>query len=287
LEPEPLTAEEQTAILAERYSARAEAYDSLWSPVILPVAKRLLSHLPLSPAKNVIDVGTGSGALLPLIQKASPGATVLGVDNSEGMLRLAKNKHPGPLALMDVQKLDLMDDQFDVAVVAFVLFHLPRPDRCLREVTRVLIPGGMVGTVTWGAEQAPRADAIWEDELDASGATVFALPAVDNRGCCDNPEKIGAQLTGAGFGSVRAWTEPIEHRWPPDQHFEYQMLSGSRFRLLSLPPDERDLCMERVRHRLLGGGDDQYVFRGEVVMATAVKPAQVGDGDDQVESGRG
>ena len=135
MSPDELTAEDQTAILADRYSLRAEAYDALWSPVILPVAERLLGHLPLSRAKNIIDVGTGSGALLPLIQKGSPGAIVLGVDNSEGMLRLAKDKHPGPLALMDVQKLELVDNQFDLAVVAFVLFHLPRPDRCLREVS--------------------------------------------------------------------------------------------------------------------------------------------------------
>ena len=271
MSPDELTAEDQTAILAERYSLRAEAYDALWSPVILPVAERLLSHLPLAHAKNVIDVGTGSGALLPLIQKASPGAVVLGVDNSEGMLRLAKDKHPGPLALMDVQKLELVDDQFDVAVVAFVLFHLPRPDRCLREVNRVLLPGGAVGTVTWGAEQVPHAEAIWDEELDASGATVLGLPAVDNRGCCDAPEKIAALLAGAGFGSARTWTEPIQHQWRPDDHFEYQMLSGSRFRLLSLEPDERDRCVERVRDRLSGQGEDQYIFRGEVVMATAVK----------------
>src|SRR5437764_1452989 len=98
-----LTADEQTAILAERYSLRAEAYDSLWSPVIRPFGERLLSHLPFSGAAQIIDVGTGAGALLPLIQEASPGATVLGVDNSEGMLRLAKERHPGPLALMDIQ----------------------------------------------------------------------------------------------------------------------------------------------------------------------------------------
>src|ERR1700694_5002793 len=171
-----LTPEEQTAILAERYALRAEAYGALWSPVIRPLGERLLSHLPLSHAENIIDVGTGSGALLPLIQKGSPGATVLGVDNSEGMLRLAKDKHRGPLALMDVQKLELADDQFDVAVVAFVLFHLPRPDRCLAEVNRVLRPGGVVGTVTWGAEHVPAAETIWNEELEASGAPGLGLP---------------------------------------------------------------------------------------------------------------
>ena len=115
-------------MLAERYSLRAEADDAFWSPVILPVAQRLLSHLPLSTADEIIDVGTGAGALLPAIQKAATEATVLGVDRSEGMLRLAKKQHAGPLALMDVQKLDLAGGRFDVGIVAFVLFHLPSPE---------------------------------------------------------------------------------------------------------------------------------------------------------------
>jgi SAM-dependent methyltransferase len=266
-----LTPDEQTAILAERYSLRAEAYDALWSPVIRPLGERLLSHLPLSRARQIIDVGTGSGALLPLIQKASPGAVVLGVDNSEGMLRLAKDKHPGPLALMDIQQLDSGDDQFDVAVVAFVLFHLPRPDRCLAEVNRVLKPGGVVGTVTWGAEHLPAVEAIWDEELDASGARVLELPAVDNRGCCDSQEKIAALLARAGFGSTRTWTESLHHHWRPEDFFEYQVRSGSRVRLLTLPRGERDRCLQRVRDHLSGQGEDQYVFKGEVVMATAVK----------------
>ena len=266
-----LTADEQTAILAERYSLRAEAYDALWSPVIRPLGERLLSHLPLSRARQIIDVGTGSGALLPLIQKASPGAVVLGVDNSEGMLRLAKDKHPGPLALMDIQQLESADDQFDVAVVAFVLFHLPRPDRCLAEVNRVLRPGGVVGTVTWGAEHLPPAEAIWDEELDASGARVLELPAVDNRGCCDSPEKVAALLARAGFRSTRTWTESLHHQWRAEDFFEYQLRSGSRVRLLTLPPRERDRCVKRVRDRLSGQGEAQYIFKGEVVMATAVK----------------
>jgi ubiquinone/menaquinone biosynthesis C-methylase UbiE len=269
--PDELTAEEQTAILAERYSERAEAYDVLWSPVIRPVGERLLAHLPLSRAKKIVDVGTGSGALLPLIQKASPSAIVLGVDNSEGMLRLAKDKHPGPLALMDVQKLELEDNQFDVAVVAYVLFHLPRPERCLAEVNRVLRPGGVVGTVTWGAEHVPRAETIWDEELEAAGAHVQGLPAADNRGCCDSPEKVAALLGQAGFVSTRTWTEPLHYQWRPEDFFEYQLRGAARIRLLSLAPDERDSCVRRVRDRLSGQRADQFVFRGELVLATGVK----------------
>lgn len=266
-----LTHEEQTAILADRYSARAEAYDSLWSPVIRPIGERLLDHLPLSGARDIVDVGTGSGALLPRIREASPDATVLGVDNSQGMLRLAKNKHPGPLALMDVQHLKLEDSHYDVAIAAFVLFHLPRPDLCLAEINRILRREGVVGTVTWGIEHVPPAEAIWDEELEAAGAHVVGLPAADNRACCDTAEKVALLLVQAGFGSTRTWTESLQHQWRPDDFFQYQLLSTARLRLLSLPLNERDTCITRVRERLSGLGEDQFVLNAELILSTGVK----------------
>ena len=271
-----LTADEQSALLAERYTLRAEAYDAFWSPVIRPVGERLLSHLPLSQATNIIDVGTGAGALLPLIQGAAPTATVLGVDRSEGMLQLARQKHPGPLALMDVQRLDLPSDQFDAAVVAFVLFHLPLPERCLLEVHRVLRPGGWIGTVTWGAEFPPPANTVWDEELASAGAQLVELPATDNRARCDSPAKMSSMLELTGFTPEEVWTESLEHRWRPEDHFEYQLRSTSLVRLQSLSSDNRAACIQRVRNRLSQLGQDQYVFRGDVVLATAVKPRVAG-----------
>ena len=267
-----LTAEEQTGVLADLYSARAEAYDSLWSPVIRPAGQRLLNRFPLAEAMHVIDVGTGAGALLPSIRKAAPKARILGVDRSEGMLRLAKKKHAGPLALMDAQKLELSANQFDVAVIAFVLFHLPRPERCIDEVNRVLRPGGAVGTVTWSAQRLPAASAVWDEELRAAGATIVELPAVENRSCCDSRAKVTALLNRGGFMAIKAWTEPVMNRWQPEDHFEYQVRSSWREELQSLPRRKRLDCVSRVQNRLAGLSKDQYMFRGTVVMATAVKP---------------
>ena len=271
IDPGGLTAEEQTAILADRYSQRAEAYDVFWSPVIRPVGERLLSKLQLHEARRVLDVGTGAGALLPAIQRSAPSATILGVDRSLGMLNLAKEKHPGPLAQMDVQDLALPADQFDSAVVAFVLFHLPQPAQSLKEVHRVLKAGGTVGTVTWGAEHAPPANSVWDEELNAVGAQTFELPAVENRSCCDSEGKMTALFEQAGFVSVKAWREAIEHRWPPEDHFEYQMRGTSLLRLQSLSADDRETCFRRVRQRLAGASEEEYSYRGEVVMVTAVK----------------
>jgi ubiquinone/menaquinone biosynthesis C-methylase UbiE len=271
-----LTAKEQTAILATRYSLRAEAYDELWSPVIRPVGERLIGHLPLKGSKDIIDVGTGAGALLAGIQRAAPNANILGVDRSEGMLRLARKRHSGPLALMDVQNLALSANRFDAAVVAFVLFQLPDPERCLNEVRRVLKPGGTVGTVTWGAAKVLPANKIWDEELKAAGARVHELPAADNRACCDSQEKVTALLEQAGFISTRVWSDSLEYRWRPEDHFEYQTRSSSSLLLESLGAPERETCLRRVRDRLSDLRDDQYTYQAEVVMATARKSGRVG-----------
>jgi SAM-dependent methyltransferase len=227
--------------------------------------------MSLGAARTIIDVGTGAGALLPAIRRAAPNATILGVDRSDGMLRLAKEKHADSLALMDVQNLALPADRFDAAIVAFVLFHMPNPQRCLSEVNRVLKPGGVAGTVTWGPERIPVANAIWDEELEAAGAHVLELPATDNRACCDNAEKVTTLFEQAGFGVGRLWSESIEYRWRPENHFDHQMRSTSRLRLLSLDEGDREACLRRIRTRLSGLGDDQYVYRGEVVMAIARK----------------
>jgi ubiquinone/menaquinone biosynthesis C-methylase UbiE len=278
-----LSTDEQTALLADRYSQRADAYDQLWSPVIRPLGELLISQLSLSAAKCIIDVGTGAGALLPSIRRAAPNAAILGVDRSDGMLRLAKQKHSGSLALMDVQNLALAANRFDAAVVAFVLFHVPSPERCLSEVNRVLKPVGTVGTATWGAEHVPMANAVWDEELEAAGAQVLELPATDNRTCCDSARKVTSLLKQAGFGVARVWSESIEYRWRPEDYFEHQARNTSRLRLLSLDEGDREACLRRIRERLAGAGDEQYVYSGEVVMAIAHK-ADVGghtqgDGD--------
>src|SRR5438270_380082 len=72
-----LTANQQTAMLADRYTQRAEAYEALWSPIIRPVGERLIARLPLTAeTSHVIDVGTGAGALLPAIQREAGDETL-------------------------------------------------------------------------------------------------------------------------------------------------------------------------------------------------------------------
>lgn len=128
-----------------------------------------------------------------------------------------------------------------------------------------------MGTVTWGDERIPMANAVWDEELEAAGAHILALPATDNRACCDNAEKVTALLERAGFILTRVWSESIEYRWRPEDYFEYQMRSTSRLRLLSLDQADHDASLGRIRKRLSGFDDEHYAYSGEVVMAMARK----------------
>lgn len=244
----------------------------MWSPAIQPVAERLLGQLPLAGTERVIDVGTGAGALLPAICGAAPHATVVGIDNAEGMLRLARRRHSGPLQLMDAEKLDFPDAHFDAALVAFVLFHLPHPERCLGEVFRVLNPEGSVGTATWGEERFPAADRIWDEELTRSGALPLPVPVTENRRCCNTEANMVGLLGNVGFAAVRTWSEHLVHQWSAAAHYEHRVLDAMHARLLLLASDERDRCLERIRERLAAAAEEDYVYRGDVILAAAQRP---------------
>jgi hypothetical protein len=73
------------ADVADSYDRGADAYEALWSPVILPPAAALVRHLGLTGRCVVAEVGAGTGALLSLIRSAAPDVRVVALDASAGM----------------------------------------------------------------------------------------------------------------------------------------------------------------------------------------------------------
>ena len=103
----------------------------------------------LAPAGlELVDIGTGTGALLPLL--AATGARVTAVDASAAMLTRARAlcEREGlddvVFEQADIQDLPFADDRFDAAYCSMVLHHVARPGRALREMARVVRPGGLV-----------------------------------------------------------------------------------------------------------------------------------------------
>ena len=205
---------EPSRSLATEYSAKSGAYAEHWSPVIRPMALDLLRGLPLSSACHVLDLGTGTGALLADLERAAPRARLVGVDRAEGMLRVARAHTSRALAVMDVARLALRPGCIDVAALVFMLFHAPDPRAALQEVRCALCSDGSIGVTTWGKNHAVPGVSIWTEELEAQGAGPDPRDAAVMRQAeMDTSGKLEALLISAGFESVRVWSKTFEYQW--------------------------------------------------------------------------
>jgi SAM-dependent methyltransferase len=96
--------------------------------------------------RRVIEVGGGEGELAQRLVDEL-GVEVVGIDQSEAMVEIQRSKGIDARA-GDVQALPFDDGEFDAAVAAWMLYHVPDLDRGLAELARVLVPGGILVAVT-------------------------------------------------------------------------------------------------------------------------------------------
>jgi SAM-dependent methyltransferase len=261
-------AQKMTVLTAMNYSAAAEGYAAFWSPVILPPARQMLQALPWDGTRRILDIGTGTGALIPEIRRLAPIASVMGIDPSLGMLARARGTH-APLAAMDAMTLGVRADAFDVAVLAFVLFHVPDPLAGLAEVRRVLRRGGTVGMTTWAEEPATPASQIWDEEFDRVGA-VDPSPQPRRDELVDSPIKVRHLLEASGFLPGRVWTERVEYQWTVPRFAGLRTGMGvTKRKLETLAPKTRQACLDRVEARMSGLGASDLLCRGAAICATA------------------
>jgi ubiquinone/menaquinone biosynthesis C-methylase UbiE len=96
---------------------------------------------PSDRGVKALDVGCGTGHQMALLR--ARGFEVAGIDGSEPMLEHARLNNPGcDLRRGDVSSLPFPDGAFDLVMSIEVLRYLPNPGSCVREMARVLRPGG-------------------------------------------------------------------------------------------------------------------------------------------------
>lgn len=125
-----------------RYTVWAPLYDHVVGR-FEPLRRRAVEALELRAGERVLLVGAGTGADL---KHLPPGVTAAVTDLTEGMLRRASVKMAGGmhLAVMDGHRLGAPAGAFDAALLHLILAVIPDPVLCLREVARVVRPGGRV-----------------------------------------------------------------------------------------------------------------------------------------------
>ena len=183
--------------------------------------------VPADRPVRIVDVGAGSGTLSLAAMERWPNARVVAVDPSARMLDLAKAA-AGERGLDDrlqtevgdAGRLPLADASVDVAMTTFVLQLVPNRSAAVREAFRVLRPGGTFACLTWRANEDPF-EAVSAFELAAEELDID-LP--------DRPDGVGrayatatsaaAELRRAGFRSVRAREQWLEHRFTPRSYVD-------------------------------------------------------------------
>jgi SAM-dependent methyltransferase len=260
----------QRADVAASYDLGVDTYQALWSPVILPPARALIAGLDLRDGQTVLDVGSGTGALVPAIRARAPRITVISLDASMGMLTAARANTTAPAAQADAIALPISDTAVDAMVLAYVLFHVSEPAVALAEAVRVLRDKGRIGTITWSRERGATAHAVWEDFLADAGVPSLA-PRRNDTGL-DTADTVAEVLTDAGLQPERIWTQRLSHRW--NRATFWQLVTGSgqnRLRLRHVEAQTRQRILTQARHRLASLQPEDYQWTGEVTCATATK----------------
>lgn len=127
----------------------ASAYSVSFARLCAGTVDHLLDALP--PGRTLLDVGTGTGAVLA--GALDRGWEALGVDSAPEMLKFAASAISlERLQLASLPALPFPDSSFDAVTANFVVNHLPDPRAGVRELARVAKPEGAVALTIWPSE---------------------------------------------------------------------------------------------------------------------------------------
>ena len=135
----------------------ATGYESLWQGQLAEAQAALLELASPAAGEQVLDIACGTGLVtFAAAREVGPKGEVLGTDLSQRMIDAAERRarelmlSSCSFLRIDAENLSLPDASFDVALCGLGLMYVPDPERALREMRRVLRPGGRVSLAVWG-----------------------------------------------------------------------------------------------------------------------------------------
>jgi len=132
-------------------------YEPLWQTRLAEAQAALMALASPALGEQVLDIACGTGLVsFEAARAVGPDGHVLGIDLSGRMVDAAERRAREvkllncSFARMDAETLALPDASFDVVLCALGLMYMPVPEQALREMRRVLRPGGRVSLAVWG-----------------------------------------------------------------------------------------------------------------------------------------
>jgi len=242
--------------MEQAYDFQAPGYDQAVGQGIKALMRQLLGDLDVGEAPVALDVACGTGiSTFSLIEKAGGKGDFHGIDLSEGMLDGARRTAEAQgvknvrFLKMDAENLVYPDDMFDVVISNMSFQFFPDKPRALKEMHRVLKPGGRLG-ILFGA--GPMFEEIWEVlGKVAEGHPEhpdFAASVEEIKAMHIGLEETESLLEGAGFERIYVYSR---HRLVyPTNKFAIHDTPYAGCWKITLPGDALEEVVEELTERL-------------------------------------
>lgn len=216
-------------------------YERFFVPAIgEPLATDLIDRASLRQGERVLDVACGTGIVARLAsQETGVDGTVAGLDVNPDMLEVARSTSPPDTPIewhqASAEAMPLPDASFDVVLCQMGLQFMPDKPAALREMGRVLAPGGRLILNLPGP--TPRIMAVMEEAFARHlGAEVAGF--VNLVFSLHGTEEIQNLVSGAGFHDVSVQSDTRSLRLPAPEEFLWQYVNSTPLAGAMEPVDE-------------------------------------------------
>jgi ubiquinone/menaquinone biosynthesis C-methylase UbiE len=191
--------------LSEIFSRSSPTYDQIGPKFFSHFGNKLVQFADLQKGSSVLDIACGKGAVLfPASSAVSNSGSVVGIDISKGMveqthqeilLRNIKNTH---VLVMDAERLDFPNSEFDYVLCGLCLFFFPKLEGALKEFYRVLKPGGNLIASTFKKQKDDERTKEWDLLYESFKDRIAEVPNVETSNL-NNAREIKQRFQEAGF----------------------------------------------------------------------------------------